>query len=152
MGPTTYIRTWMAFLCKPRSYNHEDQYHPHHTSSQALWRDRAISHNSLLNRYFVWKEFNNFLPYPTAFYRSYFYPTLECAWMMSNKNDSVETIRTRDSPSPTRLLEDGEAPSPFGPSSDVEGAQVFRIAESRKLGITSSVFLILNKMIGTGSQ
>lgn len=30
-------------------------------------------------------------------------------------------------------------------------AQVFEYDDSRKLGVTSSVFLILNKMIGTGS-
>lgn len=29
---------------------------------------------------------------------------------------------------------------------------VYHFEESRKLGVTSSVFLILNKMIGTGSQ
>lgn len=30
--------------------------------------------------------------------------------------------------------------------------QVFQYDDSRKLGIVSSVFLILNKMIGTGSK
>lgn len=30
--------------------------------------------------------------------------------------------------------------------------QVFQYDDSRKLGIVSSVFLILNKMIGTGSE
>ena len=30
--------------------------------------------------------------------------------------------------------------------------EVFAYDESRKLGVTSSVFLILNKMIGTGSE
>lgn len=36
--------------------------------------------------------------------------------------------------------------------SDVGDEQVFQYDDSRKLGITSSVFLILNKMIGTGSM
>lgn len=34
----------------------------------------------------------------------------------------------------------------------LKGEQVFAYDESRKLGVTSSVFLILNKMIGTGSE
>lgn len=38
------------------------------------------------------------------------------------------------------------------PSAGVEDEQVFHFEESRKLGIMSSVFLILNKMIGTGSR
>lgn len=29
---------------------------------------------------------------------------------------------------------------------------MFRFKDSRKLGVTSAVFLILNKMIGTGSK
>jgi len=37
------------------------------------------------------------------------------------------------------------------PVYEVESAQAFEYSESRKLGITGSVFLILNKMIGTGS-
>lgn len=37
-------------------------------------------------------------------------------------------------------------------SASLKGEQVFAYDESRKLGITSSVFLILNKMIGTGSE
>ena len=36
--------------------------------------------------------------------------------------------------------------------SDTEdGVQQYSLSESRKIGITGSVFLILNKMIGTGS-
>lgn len=33
-----------------------------------------------------------------------------------------------------------------------QAEEVFQFEDSRKLGITSSVFLILNKMIGTGSK
>lgn len=47
---------------------------------------------------------------------------------------------------------DPEEPSALIPTSRDSEEQVFRIEESRKLGVTSSVFLILNKMIGTGSQ
>lgn len=71
---------------------------------------------------------------------------------MTSKDPSIDVARRRaDEPSPTRLLRDGESAAPSG-SSDPEGAQVYRIEESHKLGITSSIFLILNKMIGTGSQ
>jgi hypothetical protein len=34
----------------------------------------------------------------------------------------------------------------------LQDEQTFRFQESRKLGVTSAVFLILNKMIGTGSE
>lgn len=36
-------------------------------------------------------------------------------------------------------------------SGSIEAEEVYAYDDSRKLGITSSVFLILNKMIGTGS-
>lgn len=39
-----------------------------------------------------------------------------------------------------------------GPDGSVADEQVFQYDDSRKLGIVSSVFLILNKMIGTGSK
>ena len=39
-----------------------------------------------------------------------------------------------------------------GSSDRIAGEEVFQFEESRKLGVTSSVFLILNKMIGTGSM
>lgn len=71
---------------------------------------------------------------------------------MTSKDPSLDVARRRvDEPSPTRLLRDGEFAAPSG-SSDPEGEHVYRIEESQKLGITSSIFLILNKMIGTGSQ
>lgn len=41
---------------------------------------------------------------------------------------------------------------PTYPAVVAEDQQVFQYDESRKLGITSAVFLILNKMIGTGSR
>lgn len=36
-------------------------------------------------------------------------------------------------------------------SASLAGEETYAFDDSRKLGITSSVFLILNKMIGTGS-
>ena len=39
-----------------------------------------------------------------------------------------------------------------GDSASIAGEEVYQFDESRKLGVTSSVFLILNKMIGTGSM
>lgn len=70
---------------------------------------------------------------------------------MSTKADSDTVTATRRSVSPDEVTADGET-SPISGSSSEEGVRVFRFAESRKLGVTSSVFLILNKMIGTGSQ
>ena len=37
-------------------------------------------------------------------------------------------------------------------TASITGEEVYQFDESRKLGVTSSVFLILNKMIGTGSM
>lgn len=34
----------------------------------------------------------------------------------------------------------------------VQVEQQFKVAESQKIGVTGAVFLILNKMIGTGSE
>lgn len=38
------------------------------------------------------------------------------------------------------------------PGPEADGEQVFQYDDSRKLGVVSAVFLILNKMIGTGSK
>lgn len=35
---------------------------------------------------------------------------------------------------------------------EVQDEQQFKVSESRKIGVTGAVFLILNKMIGTGSE
>lgn len=37
-------------------------------------------------------------------------------------------------------------------TTSIQTEEVYAFDESRKLGITSSVFLIINKMIGTGSK
>lgn len=42
-----------------------------------------------------------------------------------------------------------QPPSEWG---DEEGTQKYALSEKRKIGITGAVFLILNKMIGTGSK
>lgn len=70
---------------------------------------------------------------------------------MSTKAGPDTVTETTGSLSPNEVRVDEET-SPMSGSSSVEGAQVFRFAESRKLGVTSSLFLILNKMIGTGSK
>lgn len=54
--------------------------------------------------------------------------------------------------SPAAESRDPEEPSTLLPASRSSEEQVFRIEESRKLGVISSMFLILNKMIGTGSE
>jgi hypothetical protein len=46
----------------------------------------------------------------------------------------------------------GSASADAGAGSDVEDVQTYAYSDSRKLGVTGSVFLILNKMIGTGSR
>jgi len=38
------------------------------------------------------------------------------------------------------------------PDSAVKSQEVYEFSDTRKLGVTSAVFLILNKMIGTGSE
>lgn len=45
---------------------------------------------------------------------------------------------------PTSTQDDGDA--------QVQDEQQFKVAESQKIGVTGAVFLILNKMIGTGSE
>lgn len=73
---------------------------------------------------------------------------------MSTKADPDTVTETTHSLCPNEVAVDEETSPMSGSSrsSNVEGAQVFRFAESRKLGVTSSLFLILNKMIGTGSK
>lgn len=46
----------------------------------------------------------------------------------------------------------GAGESVVGDASSVKAEEVYAFDDSRKLGITSSVFLIINKMIGTGSE
>ncbi|MCJ1468578.1 hypothetical protein MMC07_007207 [Pseudocyphellaria aurata] len=68
---------------------------------------------------------------------------------MSFKRDPDTVTETSRNLSPDEVAADEET-SPISGSPSVESAQVFRFDESRKLGVTSSLFLILNKMIGTG--
>lgn len=57
-------------------------------------------------------------------------------------------MATRDSSPEAPPLPPAEKDA--GPEAD--GEQVFQFDDSRKLGVVSAVFLILNKMIGTGSK
>lgn len=50
---------------------------------------------------------------------------------------------------PTSTQDDGDAQVR---DAQVQDEQQFKIAESQKIGVTGAVFLILNKMIGTGSE
>ena len=61
---------------------------------------------------------------------------------------AVESTSKKDN-----LLEDSpfENLHSYG-SNSLTGEVVYKFDESQKLGITSSIFLILNKMIGTGSM
>ena len=70
---------------------------------------------------------------------------------MSTKADPNISTETSRDPSPNDVAADEET-VPISGTSSAESAQVFRFDDSRKLGVTSSLFLILNKMIGTGSQ
>ncbi len=60
-----------------------------------------------------------------------------------------------DSDSKTKVLPDGGLTDVHRVESNeeetVETVQKYAFSEKRKIGITGSVFLILNKMIGTGS-
>lgn len=49
------------------------------------------------------------------------------------------------------LARDEDAPPDYA-SGQVQDEQAFKFSESRKIGVTGAVFLILNKMIGTGSE
>jgi hypothetical protein len=62
---------------------------------------------------------------------------------------SSSTRETRASP--VKDIEDEET-APLLGNATIQDEQVFQIAESRKIGVTGAVFLILNKMIGTGSM
>ncbi|KAL7274661.1 hypothetical protein RUND412_002424 [Rhizina undulata] len=69
---------------------------------------------------------------------------------LSQVNDSESSKNVSPIPAIGKYGGDGDQSPPSYPSSAAEEEQVFRFGESRKLGVTSSVFLILNKMIGTG--
>lgn len=46
----------------------------------------------------------------------------------------------------------GDDSPPDFASGQIQDEQAFKFSESRKIGVTGAVFLILNKMIGTGSE
>lgn len=63
---------------------------------------------------------------------------------------------SKDVENPERgFIKNGDKSDDGGFTTDNEstlGAQKYAYSEDRKIGITGSVFLILNKMIGTGSR
>lgn len=50
----------------------------------------------------------------------------------------------------TLSRDEGETPRSLA-GAQVQGEEQFKVADSQKIGVTGAVFLILNKMIGTGS-
>jgi hypothetical protein len=63
---------------------------------------------------------------------------------MATKNDySVD-------PTPHPKSDDGHSPPPEYANAVVQDENTYQYSESRKIGVTGAVFLILNKMIGTG--
>lgn len=59
------------------------------------------------------------------------------------------------SPAGSKPIEDGPLDASDGHISDNSStidAQTYAYTEDRKIGVTGAVFLILNKMIGTGSE
>jgi hypothetical protein len=62
---------------------------------------------------------------------------------MGNSPDSGAAIRPKHD-------DDDNSPPPEFDTAIVQDENTYQFSESRKLGVTGSVFLILNKMIGTG--
>lgn len=68
--------------------------------------------------------------------------------MFNHKGDQEPKTREQYSPD---LARDDDSPSEYAVG-QVQDEQAFKFSESRKIGVTGAVFLIVNKMIGTGSQ
>ncbi|KAG6359698.1 hypothetical protein INS49_010750 [Diaporthe citri] len=66
--------------------------------------------------------------------------------MVDHKGDSSPKADEQYS---SALARDEDAPPDYA-SGQVQDEQAFKFSESRKIGVTGAVFLILNKMIGTG--
>ena len=80
-----------------------------------------------------------------------------------SQSRSFATVTTRNQDKMSPAIEVGKDTDPdtrelSGPtdeeyaSSTNDGVQQFAYSEERKIGVTGAVFLILNKMIGTGSK
>lgn len=69
---------------------------------------------------------------------------------MADEKDNPAAISK--SVSPTLTSGGDVALSPSVSDAQVQDEQQFKLSESRKIGVTGAVFLILNKMIGTGSE
>lgn len=65
----------------------------------------------------------------------------------SNKNDEVIDDGTKGI-RPARYDEEGQVSD----NASTIDATTYAYSEDRKIGVTGAVFLILNKMIGTGSK
>ncbi|KAK7732413.1 hypothetical protein SLS63_005091 [Diaporthe eres] len=68
--------------------------------------------------------------------------------MVDHKGDSSPKTGEQYS---SALAREDETPPDYA-SGQVQDEQAFKFSESRKIGVTGAVFLILNKMIGTGSS
>lgn len=68
--------------------------------------------------------------------------------MVDHKGDTSPKVGEQHS---SALARDDDSPPDYA-SGQVQDEQAFKFSESRKIGVTGAVFLILNKMIGTGSE
>lgn len=68
--------------------------------------------------------------------------------MADRKGDSAPKSGEQYS---SALARDEDSPPDYA-SGQIQDEQAFQFSESRKIGVTGAVFLILNKMIGTGSE
>jgi hypothetical protein len=68
--------------------------------------------------------------------------------MVNIKGDSAAKVGEQYS----AAFASGDDSPPDYASRQVQDEQAFEFSESRKIGVTGAVFLILNKMIGTGSK
>lgn len=70
--------------------------------------------------------------------------------MVDHKGDA--TPKAGEQYSSSAVARGGDDSPPDYASGQVQDEQAFKFSESRKIGVTGAVFLILNKMIGTGSE
>lgn len=68
---------------------------------------------------------------------------------MADVKDKPDSSTTSKNISPSLTRHEGP---PSLDEAEVHGEQQFKTPDSNKIGVTGAVFLILNKMIGTGSK
>lgn len=66
---------------------------------------------------------------------------------MADNKDRIESTSHNVSPTST-----DEGAPPHLADAQVQEELQYKLSDSRKIGVTGAVFLILNKMIGTGSE